>query len=317
ADRDERIDRLQASRHRLMHGFPRNDTRRLDVHTHPLVGLDRALAVDRVSQRVDDATEQALADRRVDDGAGALDGLAFLDLTVVAEDHDADVVDFEVERHAAHAVLKLDHLARLHVVETVDAGDAVADRQHLADFGDFRLLTEILDLVLQDRCDFCGADIHQPASFIACLIAFSLVRSEESTIREPSLTVSPPIIAGSILTWRSTDFSPVIDLRALLIASRWASDNFSAAVTSAVTSPFHLATSLRKSRMISPIENSRRLLVTNIRKFKASPPISALASTAASARLRSSAPYTGLRTRRLRSALSATMAANFSMSAFT
>ena len=38
------------------------------------VGLDRALAVDRVAERVDHAAEQALADRHVDDGAGALDG---------------------------------------------------------------------------------------------------------------------------------------------------------------------------------------------------------------------------------------------------
>ena len=178
ADRDERVDRLQPRRHRLVHRLARNDAGRLDVDAHALVGLDRALAVDRIAERVDDAAEQALADRHVDDGAGALDGLAFLDLAVVAEDHDADVVDFEVERHAADAVLELDHLAGLHVVEAVDAGDAVADRQHLADFGDFRLLAEILDLVLQDRGDFCGADIHQPASFIACLIALSLVRSE-------------------------------------------------------------------------------------------------------------------------------------------
>ena len=143
-----------------------------------LVGLDRALAVDRIAERVDHAAEQALADRRVHDGAGALDGLAFLDLAVVAEDHDADVVGFEVQRHAAHAVLELDHFAGLDVVEAVDAGDAVADGQHLADFGDLGLLAEILDLVLEDRGNFRGADVHQPASFIACLIELSLVRSE-------------------------------------------------------------------------------------------------------------------------------------------
>ena len=33
-----------------------------------------------------------------------------------------------------HAVGELDHLAGLDVVEAVDAGDAVADRQHGADF---------------------------------------------------------------------------------------------------------------------------------------------------------------------------------------
>ncbi len=92
---------------------------------------------------------------------GALDGLAFLDLAVVAEDHDADVVGLEVERHAAHAVLELDHLAGLHVVEAVDAGDAVADREHLADLGDLGLLAEILDLLLEDCGNFGGADVHQ------------------------------------------------------------------------------------------------------------------------------------------------------------
>src|SRR3954469_14202685 len=48
-----------------------------------VVGLDRALAVDRIAQRIDHAAEQTLADRHVDDCAGALHRLAFLDLAVV------------------------------------------------------------------------------------------------------------------------------------------------------------------------------------------------------------------------------------------
>src|SRR6185312_642400 len=129
----------------------------------------------------------------------------------------------------------------------VDAGDAVTDREHLADFGDFGLLTEILDLLFQDGRNFGGTDVHQRASFIAFLSALSLVRSELSTMREPSLTTSPPMIAGSIFTLRSIAFSPVIDLSALLSASRCWSLSCSAAVTSALTSPFQCATSLRKS----------------------------------------------------------------------
>src|SRR5207247_695122 len=123
----------------------------------------------------------------------------------------------EVERHAAHAVLELDHLAGLHVVEAVGARDAVADRKHLADLGDLGLLAEILDLVLEDRGNFSGADVHQETSFIACFMALSLVRSEESTMRLPSLTIRPPMIAGSIFTARSTCRPPVTALSASLM----------------------------------------------------------------------------------------------------
>ena len=85
---------------------------------------------------------------------------AFGDVRVRAEDHDADVVGLEVEGHALGAVVELDHLAGLDVVEAVDAGDAVADRQHGADFGDLGVGVEIRDLVADDAGDFSGADIH-------------------------------------------------------------------------------------------------------------------------------------------------------------
>src|SRR5262245_45571181 len=160
ADGDERIDGFQARLHRLMHRLARNDARRLDVDASLLFRLDRPLAVDGIAERIDHAAEQRLADRDLDDSAGAPDGVAFADVAVVAEDHDADIVHFEVERHAARAVGKLDHLAGLDLVEAIDAGDAVADRKHLADFGDFRLLPEILDLLLENRGDLSGPDIH-------------------------------------------------------------------------------------------------------------------------------------------------------------
>ena len=160
ADRNQRVERLEAGLHRLVHRLARDDAGRLHLDAAALGVLDRALAVDRVAERVDDATEQALADRNVDDGAGALDARTFGDLGVRAEDHDTDVVGFEVEGHALGAVVELDHLAGLDVVEAVDARDAVADRQHGADFRDLGFGVEVRDLVADDAGDFSGADIH-------------------------------------------------------------------------------------------------------------------------------------------------------------
>ena len=111
---------------------------------------------------------------------------------VVAEQHDADVVLFQVQRHALGAVRELHHLAGLHLVEAVDAGDAVADRQYGADFGDFRLGTEGRDLLFQNGGDFRGPDFHHPIPLMAKLNRSSFVFSELSTMREPTLTTRPP-----------------------------------------------------------------------------------------------------------------------------
>ena len=217
ADRDQGVDRLEAGRHRLVHGFARNDAGRLDVDAGALGGVDRAFAVDRIAERVDDAAEQLLADGNVDDGAGALDGLAFLDVALGAENDDADVVALEVERHAAHAVLELDHLAGLDVVEAIGAGDAVADREDLADLGHFGFIAEVGDFVLENGGNFSGADVHQPTSFMRVRIELSLVLSEPSTMREPSLTMRPPMMAGSIFVETSTSLPPVTVFRASLM----------------------------------------------------------------------------------------------------
>ena len=82
--------------------------------------------------------------------AGAADFVAFGDVQVVAEDDDADRVLFQVERQADRAVGELDHLAGHDAGQAVDAGDAVADFQHAADFADVDLRREVLDFLLND-----------------------------------------------------------------------------------------------------------------------------------------------------------------------
>ena len=83
------------------------------------LGVDRALAVDRLAERVDHAAEQLRADRHFEDAAGGLDRVAFGDVLVVAEHHGADRVALEVQRQAEGVARELDHLALHHVGQSL------------------------------------------------------------------------------------------------------------------------------------------------------------------------------------------------------
>src|SRR3954467_11865558 len=133
----------------------------LDLGGARLVGVHVALAVERAAERVDDAAQQALADGDLEQVAGALGLVALLDLVPVAEQHGADVIGLEVEREARHVVRELEHLERLAVVEPVDAGDAVGDREDGADLGQVRAaVVDPLDALLEDARDLVWLDLH-------------------------------------------------------------------------------------------------------------------------------------------------------------
>jgi hypothetical protein len=56
-----------------------------------------------------------------------LTGIAFLDFEVIAQQHGADAVLFEVQRDAEHAVRELEHLARHGALATVHDRDTVTE----------------------------------------------------------------------------------------------------------------------------------------------------------------------------------------------
>jgi len=62
-----------------------------------LARLDGALVVERAAKRIDHPADQSLADGHLQDAAGALDEVAFLDERILAEQHGADVLFLEVE----------------------------------------------------------------------------------------------------------------------------------------------------------------------------------------------------------------------------
>ena len=161
ADRDHRVDRLQADLHRFGDRLALDDARRLELGGAALGGVDVALAVERAPQRIDDPPEQRLADGDVEQAAGAPDGVALGDVLPLAEQHRADVVGLEVQRQAGDAVRQLEHLEGHAVLEAVQARDAVGHRQHRADLGQLgAAAVESLDAALQDACYLVWIDLH-------------------------------------------------------------------------------------------------------------------------------------------------------------
>src|SRR5207253_3251278 len=159
-DRHHRVDRLQPRLHRLRYRFAKNDAGGDFLDHIARLGLDRTLAVDRLAQRVDHATEQLGADRYVQDAPGGLHGVALGYVLVVAQDHRADRIALEVQRQTEGVVLELEDLALHRVGQAVDAADTVGHGDHRALRAHIGIDTQLLDSALEQLADFGRVQLH-------------------------------------------------------------------------------------------------------------------------------------------------------------
>jgi hypothetical protein len=105
-DGNERIDDFEAGLERHGDGRAVHDGGGGAFDGQAFAGVHRPAAIERPAERVDDASQQAVAHGHVHDPAGALDLIARVQMRVFAEQHDADFVFVHVERDAEHAAGK-------------------------------------------------------------------------------------------------------------------------------------------------------------------------------------------------------------------
>jgi hypothetical protein len=160
ADRDHRVDGLDAGLHGLVDGLARDDAGSLDLDLATLGGVQRPLAVHRNPQRVDHATHQRIAHRHLRDVPGSLDQIALADRLEVAEQGHPDVVLLEVQDQTHDVVAEVQELAGHGLLEAIDARDAVAGLEHRPGLHDRHPLVKSFDLPANDLADFFGADFH-------------------------------------------------------------------------------------------------------------------------------------------------------------
>src|SRR5262249_6327855 len=125
ADRDHRVDRYDAGLDRLADALPFDDARGDFFEGIKGFGLDRALVVQWLADRVHNASEKRFPNRDLQKFSRSFRFVSFSDFCGIAEQNRADFGLFQVQSEAEHAVRELDHLVEHDVAQTFDAGDPV------------------------------------------------------------------------------------------------------------------------------------------------------------------------------------------------
>ncbi len=160
ADGHHGVDGLQARLHRLAHRLTGDHAGRHLLNRGRSLGLDLALAVDGLTERVHHSAQKTASYRHFQNAPGAADRVAFGDVLVVAEDNRADRILLEVERETEGILRELDHFALHDFGKTMDSGDAVGQRNDRAFRARLDAYLEILDLFLDQIADFCRGKLH-------------------------------------------------------------------------------------------------------------------------------------------------------------
>src|SRR5690606_22804233 len=94
-DRHHGVDGLDTGLQRLRNGFTGNNAGSNLFDDVGFFGVDGALAVDGLTERIDNATAQFGADGHRQNAAGGFDGVTFGHAGVVAENNGANGIAFE------------------------------------------------------------------------------------------------------------------------------------------------------------------------------------------------------------------------------
>merc|ERR1719341_996162 len=126
------VDSLDASLHGLLDRLPGDDAGGLQSNPVPLLAADGALAVNGVTQSINNTSEDLVTDGDINNGSGSLDNVSLLDELVITEHDNTNVVRLQVEGHALESRAELHHLFGLDVLKTIDTSDTISNGEHTA-----------------------------------------------------------------------------------------------------------------------------------------------------------------------------------------
>ncbi len=150
ADRNHGIDSLVASLYRLVYRLTPDHARSNFLDRIGLGVVQRTFAVNWVTQCIDNATQQFLTHRNLEDAASALGAHAFSQSRVSAQYNGTHGVLLKVQRHTVDAARKLDHFAVHYVGKTMNPHDTVRHADDCAFVTGLGGYIELVDATLDD-----------------------------------------------------------------------------------------------------------------------------------------------------------------------
>merc|ERR1719341_1960804 len=118
--------------HQAVDRLPGDDAGGLQSNPVPLLAADGALAVNGVTQSINNTSEDLVTNGDIHNGSSSLDNVSLLDELVITEHDNTNVVRLQVEGHALESRAELHHLFGLDVLKTIDTSDTISNGEHTA-----------------------------------------------------------------------------------------------------------------------------------------------------------------------------------------
>ena len=125
-----------------------------------LGGDDRALAVQRVPQRIDHAAQNRLAYRHAQQPPGAPHFLPFVNRKVIAENDHPHRILFQVHGQSKNLAGKLDHFSGHDAGKSVNLRDPVTDLEDSSHLANVDTGLVLLNLLPENGSDLVGFESH-------------------------------------------------------------------------------------------------------------------------------------------------------------
>ena len=122
-----------------MYGFSGDNTWCRALNGPEFVRDNRSLAVNGLTEGVDNAAQKSITRWHLNNTLGSLDQIAFFNKGVGTKQNRADTVFLKVQYHTEYVARKLQKLAGHALFQSMDPRDAVSDLQHSTGIFDLKL----------------------------------------------------------------------------------------------------------------------------------------------------------------------------------